>query len=100
MYTIGYDIHPSHGEADADLIEAIKAQGPWWRQNSSSWIVISERSAAQIRDVLSPYLGRNDQLFVVREDREVAWAGFGDKGPASADETTIADNLIRMSEPW
>lgn len=98
-YTIGYYIDLGHDETRPGLIKAIKAQGPWWRQDNFAWIVVSERSAAQIRDALMPHLGPNDQLFVVREDREVAWAGLGDKGSASAHATPFADNWPRMSQP-
>lgn len=99
IYTIDYTMETDQHEADADLINAIKDQGRWWRSDTSTWVVISERSAAQIRDSLASHLRGNDRLFVVREDREVAWAGFGETRIASQDDTEFHGNRIRMSQP-
>lgn len=79
-YLIAYEISPTEDGTDAGLTETIKEQGRAWRQDDASWVVVSDRSAAQIRDALVPHLKPDDQLLVVREDREAAWAGFGEQG--------------------
>lgn len=79
-YLVGYDINPDDQGADTALTEAIRRQGLCWCTDESTWLVVSEKSAVQIRDALASYLKQNDQLLVVREDREAAWAGFGEKG--------------------
>ena len=49
-HLIGYDLHPSKGETYEDLFESIKALGGWWHHLDSTWLVVSELTAAQIRD--------------------------------------------------
>lgn len=80
-YAIGYDLHPSRGETYEELIEAIKnVGGNWWHHLDSTWVVVSDKTAVQIRDSLKPHLKTDDQLLVVRLTREGAWTGFNEKG--------------------
>ena len=80
-YIIGYDLHPSKGETYEDLIEAIKGVGStWWHHLDSTWVVVTDKTAAQLRDELKPYLKSDDQLLVVKSGGEAAWTGFNDKG--------------------
>ena len=88
-YLIAYEISPTEAGTDAGLTETIKEQGRAWRQDDASWVVVSDRSAAQIRDALVPHLNPDDQLLVVREDREAAWAGFGEQGNDWPSRTTL-----------
>lgn len=71
-FAIGYDLHPSRGETYGELIEAIKEVGSWWHHLDSTWIVVSTRTAVQIRDFLRPHLKADDQLLVVRLSGEGA----------------------------
>jgi len=79
-YIIGYDLHPIKGETYDELIEAIKKIGPCWHHLDSTWIVVSELSAAEIRDRLKKHLLKDDQLLVVKSGVESAWHGFNDRG--------------------
>ena len=82
VYLIGYDLNRPRGEdAYPDLFESIKdiANG-WWHHLDSTWIIRSEKSAAQIRDSLMPYVDRNDELLVARLAGEAAWVGFNTNG--------------------
>ena len=78
-FVIGYDLHPSKGETYGELIEAIKVVGTWWHCLDSTWVVVSDQTAKQIRDSLSPHLQSDDQLLVVRLAGEGAWTGFNEK---------------------
>jgi hypothetical protein len=81
-FMIGYDIHPSRGESYDALIDGIKSIGAWWHHLDSTWLVISQLSAVQIRDKLwglMPY--KDDQLLVINvSGDEAAWQGFDESG--------------------
>lgn len=79
-YIIGYDIHPTRGETYPELIDAIKALGHWWHHLDSTWVVVTTKSAAEIRDALKIHLQRDDQLLVVKSGGESAWRGFNERG--------------------
>ena len=78
-YMIGYDLNRS-GQAYAELIDAIKSLGTWWHHLDSTWIVVTEATAVQIRDRLRPLVDANDELLVARISAPAAWAGFSDRG--------------------
>lgn len=80
-YIIGYDLHPTKGETYDELIEAIKNVGTsWWHHLDSTWVVVTNKTAEQVRDELLPHIKTDDQLLVVKSAREAAWYGFNDKG--------------------
>lgn len=65
------------GKNYSDLIEAIKAiSNNWWHCLDSTWLVKTDLTTAQVRDRLTPYLDRNDEILVAKLNGEAAWAGF------------------------
>lgn len=77
-YMISYDLNRP-GQNYSNLIKAIKIIGSnWWHCLDSTWIVISNLSAVQIRDALSPHIDVNDELLVAALSGEYAWQGFND----------------------
>ena len=78
-YMIGYDLNRPLQDY-AELIDAIKTYGTWWHQLDSTWLVVTEDTAVQIRDKLAPYLDANDELLVAKVSAPAAWRGFNDKG--------------------
>jgi hypothetical protein len=50
----------------------------YWDCLDSTWLVITERTAAEIRDELKQYLGDDDRLLVMRYGEGAAWLGFKD----------------------
>jgi hypothetical protein len=77
IYVIGYDLHPTKGETYDELIAAIKALGSWWHCLDSTWLIISNLSAVQIRDALWPHMKADDQpLAVAYAPPNSAWRGF------------------------
>lgn len=81
-YLVGYDLNRPRGNDDyPDLHEAIKdlATG-WWHHLDSTWIVKTNLSAVQIRDMLKAHIDSGDELLVVRLTSEGAWAGFNERG--------------------
>lgn len=62
---IAYDLHKL-GQRYSDLRERIKANFPThWACLESTFIVETDRTAAQVRDVCSPALDGNDELLVI-----------------------------------
>lgn len=78
-YAINYDLNKPGQNYDS-LIEAIKQFATWWHHLDSCWLVVTNLSAADIRDRLKPHLDRNDELLVAKLSGEAAWAGFTDRG--------------------
>ena len=85
-YLIIYDINKegaAYQAANKALIDKIKSLfSTWWHHLDSTWIVVTDWSAAQIRDALQPYVDTNDELLVVKSGTESAWTGFNNKGSA------------------
>ncbi len=81
-HLIGYDIHPSKGETYENLFNAIKALGAWWHHLDSTWLVVSDLSAVEIRDQLKEHLpAADDQLLVITVTGAArAWYGFNNSG--------------------
>ncbi|MFA4975834.1 MAG: CRISPR-associated protein Cas2 [Thermodesulfovibrionales bacterium] len=74
-YLITYDLNRP-GQKYNELYEAIKKIGTWWHCLDSNWIVKSNSSAAQIRDLLTPHMDSNDALLVAHLSGEAAWKGL------------------------
>lgn len=80
-HLIGYDIHPSRGDTYAGLFDAIKALGAWWHHLDSTWLVVSNLNAEQVRDRLRAHLPAADQLLVLTVSGDAgAWYGFNANG--------------------
>lgn len=72
VYMIGYDlIRP--GKDYTNIINAIKAYDNWWHCLDSTWLIISDRGAAAIRDDLKQHIDANDRLLVATMGKGAAW---------------------------
>lgn len=78
-YLIGYDLNKP-GQNYDKLIEAIKGYGTWWHHLDSTWIIKTNNSAVEIRDLLGKHMDTSDELLVVRLSGEGAWQGFNAEG--------------------
>ncbi len=78
-YIISYDLNRP-GQDYEGLYEAIKSLGSWWHHLDSTWVVVTAKTATQVRDALIPEIDSNDKVLVVRSGGEGAWKGFNDKG--------------------
>jgi hypothetical protein len=91
---IAYDIHPAQGAAYDDLFQAIQSFGAWWHHLETVWIVRSEKTPKEIRDILKEYIGADDQLLVldISGDR-AGWVGVSEAGSKWLKEILSQDNL-------
>jgi hypothetical protein len=76
---IGYDLHPSPAENYDRLYAALEAVGSaYWDCLESTWLVITEKTPAEIRDELRQHLKEDDRLLIMRYGEGAAWHGFKD----------------------
>jgi hypothetical protein len=76
---IGYDLHPTAAEDYDKLYTALEGVGSgYWDCLESTWLVITEKTPAQIRDELKRHLKKDDRLLVMRYGEGAAWHGFKD----------------------
>ena len=55
------------------LKEALMSYGGYCPLNATSWAILTEKKAAEIRDHLRSKIGPNDRIFVIRSGSEGAW---------------------------
>jgi len=76
VYAVSYDLHKK-GEFDYEnLIKALKGFQNWCHHLESDWVVVSNQSAAQVRDHLLPHIHKDDHLVVFCLSGEGAWRGL------------------------
>lgn len=78
-FVIGYDLNRPLQDY-SDLITAIKAYGTWWHHLDSTWIIVTDQTAKQVRDELVRHIDENDELLVVQSAGIGAWRGFSNEG--------------------
>ncbi|WP_228236841.1 hypothetical protein [Allomuricauda sp. M10] len=63
-FLITYDLHAPIQNYQP-LIDEIKKIGTWWHCLESVWIIKSNYTCAQLRDILLNYIDNDDELLVV-----------------------------------
>ena len=71
-YIVSFDLFDPLRNHD-ELYMAVKAYTDWAKLNGSTWVLVTEDSALQIRDQLKQHLEVNDRLFIVKSGVEAAW---------------------------
>ena len=95
IYMIGYDLQPSKEEDYENLFTALEGIGSgYWDCLDSTWLVITEKTASQIRDGLKQHLKDGDRLLVMRYAEDAAWLGFKDEC-----QTWLEDKLQISQSP-
>lgn len=67
-----YDLREPGGNY-TKLHEAIKSYGIWAKITESSWAIVTDSNAREIRDYLRLYIDSNDRLFVIKSGHNSAW---------------------------
>ncbi len=74
---IGYDLHPSSEGDYEELYAALEEIGSgYWDCLESTWLLMTDRTPAEIRDTLKKQLKPDDRLLVVHCGEGAAWLGF------------------------
>lgn len=72
-YIITYDLKKRGTQDYTPVYEAIKWYGTWAHINDSTWAVVTDENASQIRDKLVLLMEEDDSLFVLKSGKEAAW---------------------------
>lgn len=76
-YIVSYDL-ASAGTNYERVLEKIKANPGWARLGGSAYVVISDRSPAEIRDEIKSAMNAKDKLYVGIIGAPAAWVGMTD----------------------
>ena len=71
-YIISYDLSAPSRNYD-DIHEAIRSYGTWAHITESTWAVVTDQSATEVRDYLGSVMDNDDKLFVVLSAGVGAW---------------------------
>jgi hypothetical protein len=77
-FMIGYDLN-SPGQDYIALVEAIEHLGTKsWQCLNAAWLVVTDKTAVEIRDELKTYVDQSDELLIAELSGDAAWRG-GDR---------------------
>lgn len=77
VYQINYDLRKQKDYSS--LIERIKSYGTWCHPLESVWIIVTNQTAAQVRDYLATVMDNDDGILVTRLQGEAAWYGLSNE---------------------
>ncbi|KQN41236.1 hypothetical protein [Frigoribacterium sp. Leaf44] len=72
---VTYDLS-APGQKYDKLIEHLKSYGTYSHSLQSAWLIVSDKSAKEIRDAAGAFLDENDKLLVVELTSVAAWRGL------------------------
>lgn len=70
-YIISFDLKPNRSYQN--FSDAIKTYGTWARITESTFAVLTESKASEVRDYLIQFLYPNDKIFVIKSGGKAAW---------------------------
>ena len=70
-YVISYDLRKDRDYES--LYKTLKSYSRWARITESTWAVVTNESAVQVRDRLNQVTDSDDRLFVLKSGVEAAW---------------------------
>lgn len=76
-YLVTYDLSQPGRNYD-ELIEHLKSYGTYSHSLGSVWLIVSDKTASQIREAADAYLDANDKILVVKTTSSAAWRGLRD----------------------
>lgn len=78
-YAVSYDLHKKGEFSYENLIKTIKEFPNWCHHLESDWVVVSNQTAAEVRDALRKHMHKDDHIIVFRLSGEAAWYGLSDE---------------------
>lgn len=72
-YIVSYDLR-NPGRNYEDLYERLKSYRKWAKLTESTWAIVTENSAVEVRDHLKYVLDENDRIFVIKSAGVAAWS--------------------------
>lgn len=77
VYFVTYDLKKPNRNYD-DLIKELSSFGTWWHLTGSTWVIVTSKTTAEVRDYLMKFIDPNDKLFVSQIQKNWAAVGFSD----------------------
>lgn len=71
-YIVTYELKQPRREY-VDFINAIKSYEDWAQILDSTWAIVTDASAVEVRDHLWDLVDPDDGLFVIESGRDAAW---------------------------
>ena len=78
-YIVSYDLKKP-GKDYSKLLKHLKSYGNWWHHLDSTWVIVTHKSAVEVRDETAAHMDANDLLLVVKSAGVGAWRGFNQEG--------------------
>lgn len=75
IYIVSYDLSVP-GQRYEELSALIKKQGAWARLGGSAFLIESDKTAVELRDIFKAALDSNDKLYVGIVTAPAAWTGM------------------------
>lgn len=76
---VGYDLGKPGRDYDG-LIKYLKSFSWWWHHLDSTWLIVTDQTAAQVRDGAGAFLDSSDRLLVAKVSSPGAWRGIPESG--------------------
>jgi len=77
-YIVAFEVESATNRAK--LKESLKSYGSYCPINTNCWAILTDKSAAKIRDHLMEVIPTSDKIFVFKSGVEAAWRNvFGQK---------------------
>jgi len=72
-FIISYDLADGSSLDYQELFDAIKSYGTWAKITKSTWAIVTEAKATEVRDHIISYLPPDSRLFVIKSGSIAAW---------------------------
>ena len=83
IYMVGYDLNKSGKNYDGLIAKIKQISADWWHHLDSTWLISHNGDSVAVRDTLSPYIDKDDELLIVKLAKsDAAWVGFNADGSA------------------
>ncbi len=77
---VGYNLNGA-GRSYDDFTKALRDLGDWWHHLDNTWLIRTESTPTEARDVLKPFIGDTDEILIVEVTAAPsAWSGFDANG--------------------
>jgi hypothetical protein len=73
-YIVSYDLTKKGEKVYDELYDKLKSYGVWARITESTWAIVTDGSARDVRRDLKTCLSADDRLFVVKSGVSAAWS--------------------------
>lgn len=77
MYALSFVLRNGTPEEYPAMIKALEALGPWSDRLKPTWLLETDKSSRQVRDLLQPHLCPGDRVLVAEITKNWAAAGMG-----------------------